>query len=597
MTAEKPPRTKRIGKIVGLAALILLVFAIGRMSVRHAETEDVHEDGAPSVRAETWTCSMHPQVRQPEPGPCPICGMDLIPVMLDEDDDLEDDEVVRLRVSPRAAALMDIQTRPVERRTVEAELRLFGRVDYDESRIADIVLRSPGYIERLYANFTLQQIRKGDVLADIYSPDVVAAMRELLVTRDRGGETLVAAHARLVRMGVSTDQIDEVLRSGEVPRTYRITSPVDGVVKMVGEREGQWLREGGRLLQVADLSTVWIQLEAYETELASVATGQAVHFTAQAYPGEIFEGEVVYVDPVLNMRTRTVRFRAEVSNPDGRLKPGLFVRAGLHASATDDAAHAGHAMDDAVPLVIPASAPLITGKRAVVYVRIPDADRPTFEPRQVVLGPRAGNYYIVREGLDEGDLVVVNGQFKIDSELQIRGRPSMMQPEGGKPPVHDHGSMGDAYAGESDDVIEGVKVDDAFAEDIGRLIEINFELVEALAGDDEETARAAGEKGHALLVEIGRDELARLTESLEHFGHERDIERQRRLFETFSDALTDAVRKYGTGPVSPVYQAMCPMVEGRRGYWLQGDRTIRNPYFGEAMMRCGEIVKQVSHHE
>ena len=604
MNAEHASKKKRTWPLIGTILLIIAAFIVGRLTVRHDTPDHEHDDheDAPAARAEVWTCSMHPQVRQPEPGSCPICGMDLIPADDDDEDEFDDGEVVRLRVSPRAAALMEIQTWPAERRAVEVELRSFGRIDYDESRLVDVVARSPGYIERLHANFTLQRVAAGDLLADMYSPDVVAAMRELLVAQPRGGETLEAARARLVRMGVSPEQIDEVLDTGEVPRTYRVYSPVDGVVKRVGEREGQSLGEGGRIVQLADLSTVWVQLEAFETDLAFVSMGRPVHFTVQAYPGETFEGEVVYVDPALNARTRTVRFRAEVPNPDGRLKPGLFVRGTLHASALALAPHgvdehSGHDHDgeheahDEEPMVIPASAPLITGRRALVYIKVPDADQPTFEPREVVLGPRAGDHYVVREGLGEGDLVVVHGQFKIDSELQIRGRPSMMAPEG-------EGEEEEEVTGDRWSVFEDVAASDTVVSVIVEVISDYLDLQTALSGDDAEKSVVVATRLGERDIPEDNDTAPQVLDALRNaVAGAKDLASRAELElmrEAFLQLSNDAI---SLAPLLPeadnLFVMHCPMAfDFEGGDWLQEGDEVRNPYFGEAMLRCGEVRRR-----
>jgi Cu(I)/Ag(I) efflux system membrane fusion protein len=195
-----------------------------------------------------------------------------------------------------------------------------------------------------------------------------------------------------------------------------------------------YVTTGTTMYSLADLSTVWVELEAYESDLAWIREGQDVAFTTEAHPGETFHGKVSFVDPVVDPATRTVKVRVEAGNGDGKLKPQMFVRALAHA----DAGHGGRA-----PLVIPKTAPLLTGTRAVVYVEVPGADSPTYEGREVVLGSRAGDYYVVREGLSEGELVVTEGNFKIDSALQIRAKPSMMSPEGGAAPTgHDHGEPG-----------------------------------------------------------------------------------------------------------------------------------------------------------
>jgi membrane fusion protein, copper/silver efflux system len=298
--------------------------------------------------------------------------------------------------------------------------------------------------------------------------------------------------------------------------------------------------------------------------------------------------------------------RVEIPNPDGRLKPGMFVR-GVVAANLDSA--------EAHRLVIPASAPLLTGRRAVVYVQVPGTDRPTFEPRDVLLGPRAGDWYVVEEGLAEGELVVVRGAFKIDSELQIRGQPSMMQPEGGAPPVHDHGGHGE-HAGHAAAAPPASRpaapaagphdVPAEFRTGLGALVQAQFALVRALANDDPDAARqtllAIDEALHqidagALAGNAARRDWNRLArtmhDALGDIGRAPGLDGQRRHFETFSDALTAAVQGFGIEGAGPVYRAVCPMVQGRDGYWLQDEETIANPYYGEAMLRCGWIEETI----
>jgi membrane fusion protein, copper/silver efflux system len=384
-----------------------------------------HDHGNP---AKIWPCSMHPQIRQPKPGQCPICGMDLIPVLTDSS--VGSDSPREISLSPAARKLAEVEVAPVERRAVAVEIRMVGKVQFDETRLAYIAPRVAGRIDRLIANFVGMPVKAGDPLADLYSPELVTAQQELLQALKPTGSPeasaalLAATRERLRLWGLTAEQISEIERSGQVRDHVTFYSPLGGIVVEKEALEGQYVQTGMRLFTVADLTHVWVQLDAYESDLAWLREAQEVELQTDAYAGEIFKGTVAFIAPVLAPDTRTVKVRVEVMNTDGRLKPEMFVHAVVRASATMEGSQA--------PLVIPASAPLVTGKRAVVYVAVPQKEG-TYEGREVVLGLRAGEFYVVREGLQEGEQIVVNGAFKIDSSLQIQGKPSMMAPEAGAP--------------------------------------------------------------------------------------------------------------------------------------------------------------------
>lgn len=455
--------------IVGLSMILILAIGVGLGWLLFAESNATDSSEVESVaeaddEETTYYCSMHPHIRSNDPDDkCPICYMDLIPLPSDDDDDASGD-LPQLRLTARAAALMQIEVRPVERRDVKRVIRLYGQVDFDERSLRTITAWVPGRLDRLHIDFTGQTVSEGEAMVELFSPTLIAAQEELLqaintarelgddspLMRDRTQLTIDASRDRLHLLGLSREQIAKIEQRGTVADHLTIPAPMRGTVIERLAATGDYVEKGTPIYRLADLSQLWIELEAYESDLAWLHEGQAISFTTQSYPGEVFTGVIDFIDPILNRRTRTVRLRADLHDPDARLKPGMFLNGSIEASLPTlmmddaDASHAAdeHASHDAAtdqhPLVIPVTAPLITGERAVVYVQIADAERPTYELRQVTLGPKAGNWYVVRDGLRSGELVVTHGAFKIDSELQLRGRPSMMQPDGGRPPGHDH---------------------------------------------------------------------------------------------------------------------------------------------------------------
>ena len=431
---------------------------------------------------------MHPQIRQTKPGKCPICFMDLIP--------LKTNEIAenRIEFSDAAIKLMELQTSPVERKFVTAEIRLSGKIDFDETRVKNITSWISGRIDKLYVDYTGIKVNQGDHMVYIYSPELISAQAELLqaikaidnikpdsselisrsvlATRD-------AAKEKLRLLGLKAEQIEEIETTGKPVDNLTIYAPIGGVVIEKNVTEGMYVNTGTKIYTIADLSHLWVGLDAYESDMMWIRYGQEVEFTTEAYPGEIFKGRISFIDPVLDSKTRTVKLRVDVDNEQEKLKPEMFVRAvinpriakggkvmdeemagkwicPMHLDIVKDAPgkcdicgmdlvtaeSLGFAkVDDTneIPLVIPATAVLITGKRAVVYVKVPDTEKPTFEGREIILGPRAGDYYIVESGLEEGEVVVTNGNFKIDSEMQLRAKPSMMNSgETMSMPEHQH---------------------------------------------------------------------------------------------------------------------------------------------------------------
>ncbi len=380
-----------------------------------------------------WTCSMHPQIRQPDPGLCPICAMDLIPLEGGGDGG----GLREVSISPEASALLDIRVSPVvalDGSQINA-IAVFGRIAHDERLVTAITARIAGRIDKLFVDFTGIMVSEGEALAELYSPEIYLAQKELIEARDAmdSGPPAVrntrrilyeAAVRKLELLEISPQDIASIQTSDTPSDRITIRSPQAGLVLEKNVTLGSYVKTGEVLFTIADHSRVWLNLEVYESELAFMRKGLPVTFTVEALPGETFTGEIAYIDHLVDAERRFARVRVDVPNPGYRVKPGMFASARILAPALPPE------MENEGLVTVPQSAVLRTGDRAVVYVRTAD-EAPTFEGREILLGSLLGDRYIVKVGLAAGETVVTNGAFKLDSELQLKAKPSMMNPTAG----------------------------------------------------------------------------------------------------------------------------------------------------------------------
>ncbi len=554
-----------------------------------------HEDEAGTI----WTCSMHPQIRQDQPGKCPICGMDLVPVSsLESESETLDPAEIQLTES--AAKLADIQTWVVTRESPVKEIFLQGKVEADERRIAALTARFGGRIEKLHVSFTGEDVRKGQPLATIYSPELITAQRELLEAvsyKEVNPSLYNAARAKLKLWDLTDAQIDGIENNGEPQTYFDILSPISGTVTKRKVALGDYLKEGSELFEVTDLSHVWIMFDAYETDLPWIHEGDRVTYTIPSLPGKTFRGKVMYIDPFIDPATRVAKARVEHANPDLSLKPEMFV------NGTAESSNAGNSKD----LLVPKTSILWTGKRAVVYVKVPGREQPTFTYREIVLGPESGDYYVVAGGLTEGEEIATNGVFKIDAAAQLAGKPSMMNPEGGKPALaHDHSSMAGMDDQKSSEPVsmspEPVteEIDPAFREQLQEVYDAYIPMKNAFVASDPDEITAGAKKVKSALNNVDMEllqgdahmhwmnDLKSMNASISTIAARQDLAAQRVAFAAFNDAFYDAIETFGLSD-GTVYYQYCPMANGDQGaFWMSEIEEIRNPYFGDEMLSCGE---------
>jgi Cu(I)/Ag(I) efflux system membrane fusion protein len=383
---------------------------------RSEPSESKHEQTVKDVAAEVWTCSMHPQIRKDGPGKCPICGMDLILLSQSATSSTDPDAV---RISSEAAALATVETYVVTRKNPSKEIHLYGKIQADERFVQSQVAHISGRIEKLYVNFTGENVSKDQLLARIYSPELVNGQQELIESSKSKlmQPALYEASKEKLRLWKLTDkQIADVEESGIPQNSVDVYSNTKGVVTLRSVNTGDYVSQGTVLFAIADLSKVWILFDAYESDIQFLRTGEKVFFSVQALPGEGFTGKISFIDPFIDPVARVARVRVEADNSKGKLKPEMFASGVIMSDLSENKNE----------IVIPSSSVLWTGKRSIVYVKQASVDGSSFKMREIELGQSLGKEYLVVSGLSAGEEIVTNGTFYIDAAAQLEGKTSMM---------------------------------------------------------------------------------------------------------------------------------------------------------------------------
>jgi RND family efflux transporter MFP subunit len=388
-------------------------------SSEHAGHDHSGETASNEESGATWTCSMHPQVEQSEPGQCPICGMDLVRKSSSTGDE------GTIRVSPVTMQNTGVRTAAVEVEALTREIRTTGRLEVDARRQTAVSPKVSGWVERLYADYEGARVRRGAPLLEIYSPDLVATQEEYLLAlrnarRLEGGagaadaqRLLDAARRRLDYWDVSAQQIERLRETGTPTKTVTLQAPASGTVTQTAVTEGEQVRAGQTLMQITNLRRLWLMIDVYEQDLAWVDVGASVEVDLPYRPGDTRTGTVDYIYDEVDPQTRTVQARVVVNNTDGTLRPGMYATATLQGRETEPSP------------VVPSEAVLRTGDRNVVIEALGDG---RFRPRPVKTGLETDGRIQILSGLSGGTQVVTSAQFLIDSEARLSNALAAMTP-------------------------------------------------------------------------------------------------------------------------------------------------------------------------
>ncbi|WP_417875178.1 efflux RND transporter periplasmic adaptor subunit [Xanthomarina gelatinilytica] len=578
---------------IGILAVGLLLGWVIFGKSSNQETEQNHD--AVTETNQMWTCSMHPQIMQPEPGDCPICGMDLIPAESGSDGLMAD----QFKLTENAMALANIQTTIVGKGNVDGNtIKLSGKIAENEEANAVQVSYVSGRIEQLYVSATGETVSKGQLLASIYSPELYAAQQELITAasiKNSQPELYQAVRNKLKLWKLSESQINHIETTGKVQENVSVYATVSGTVTEKLVAQGDYVKQGEPLLKIANLNSVWANFDVYENQIDLLKKGQQVIVTAKAYPNKEFTGTVDFINPVLNTQTRTVTLRVVLDNKDLKFKPGMFVTANIEGGLKKN--------EDV--LTIPASAVLWTGKRSVVYLKT-QPNQPVFEMQEVVLGNKIGDTYEVVDGVFVGNEIVTHGTFTVDAAAQLQGKKSMMNKEGNKTMTGHQEHSGD-HASNTDskqvNIHERMEVSGDFQAQLSLVFNDYIALKDALVKEDSKRVVTASNNFLSHLSEIDMELLKGeahkqwmalendLRTSALSISKASSIPSQRDFFKQLSAKLTKALEVFGINETA--YLQFCPMADNNQGaYWLSKEKKVINPYFGEAMLTCGE-VKQV----
>ena len=553
------------------------------------DSSAVAQNGGRTIRF--YQCSMHPQVKSDQPGKCPICGMELSPIY--EGQGAASENLITL--DSNSISVIHVQTEAVKRQPLRRTLRVAGTIDDDDTKHRLISAYIDGRIEKLFVNYTGAEVGEGQPLATFYSPNLLSAEREYLILAEHestNGTTVVgdernrmlkSASQRLKRLGLTEAQIDALGKSKDASMQTEIVSPMSGTVVNRFVYEGQYVKEGDKLFEIADFSTMWFRFDAYEGDLPFLKIGEKIYITTPSVPNKTYEAKISFIDPNVNDPTRSAKIRVEISNPlveqDGKMRRELLHR--LYAEGVVN-------LSFAEALIVPRSAVLNPGGEALVYV---EKSVGSYEPRKIELGSFGDEGWQVLKGLEEGERVVTSGNLLIDAQAQFN--------QGGAPAEDDR----DESPKEAKSLPPSSEAQQKIANEF---FAVAGKISDALAADDFKQFNGHAAKLHTVLPALsdafandgGRKKLIQKLGQPGHFPEAKDLETARKVFVPFTMATVEFAKSVRNEPAFKAVKIYkCPMASQgvpdapKNGFWIQTEGPLRNPFFGSAMLTCGSEVQ------
>ncbi len=577
-------------KLVTVVVTLILGILIGKYFFANQTTEKPSQNK--EVKATRWTCSMHPKIDMPEFGACPICGMDLIPKGDEDSTDLSD---TSFQMSKNAMALANIETLIVggsQQGEQGNSIELSGTIKANDKASAIQTAHFGGRIERLNYKTVGEYVSKGSLIATVYSPALVTAQNEFieaLEIKNIQPELYNAVRNKLKNWKISEKQILQIERTKKVITNFNMYANVSGYIDEMLVQEGNHVKEGSPLFKVSNLSSVWAVFDVYEKDIQFLKRGQEITIKLNAFPNHKIKTKIDYIDPNLNSNTRTVAVRTTLNNKNNKLKPGMFVSSAVELKNNNN---------ESSTILVPKTAVLWTGKRSVVYVKV-DKEKPIFEIRDVELDNASGDNYVINSGLKTEDEVVVNGAFTVDAAAQLQGKRSMMTSSAkNTEPTNEQQ--------ESISNIEVINVSPKFKKPFNELVSSYIQLKDAFVDSDSESVQKLATQTLKLAKKVPMnylknkeahkrwmETLPKLKEGLQSISATTDIEKQRNQFVMISNAFKPSIAIFGADKT--VYIQHCPMANSNKGAdWLSFDAEIKNPYFGDKMLKCGSTTQTVT---